>query len=103
MSVIQSTYAGPQGSKAKAEKILKRLRPLVLGVLEGSNAKVGVAGSHQAKVRIQTKKVVDPSLLAPDVRQSATVEKTIEVLKVSRRQDAGQDVEEPEEIEATGE
>jgi len=96
-------FYAAQGSKAKAEKILKRLRPLVLGVLEGSNAKVGVAGSHQAKVRIQTKKVVDPSLLAPDVRQSATVEKTIEVLKVSRRQDAGQDVEEPEEIEATGE
>jgi hypothetical protein len=96
-----TAYYTAQATKLQAEKDLKRLRPLVLGALEEANTTIGVAGAHQAAVRTQTKQVIDPNLLAPDVRAAATVPKTTEVLKVSKRQEATQETEEPEELEAT--
>jgi hypothetical protein len=79
---LLAEYARAAKAKHEGEAITKRLRPKILGALEASHGKAGVADGYTASVNLQTRTSVDDTLLSPQVRRAAERTKTIEVLSV---------------------
>ena len=85
LAPLLAQYAQAAAAKTEAEATTKRLRPRILGALEATNARVGIADGYQARVDLQQRTTLDTTLLPPAVRHAAEVKKPVEVLHVESR------------------
>ena len=74
-------------AKSVGDKVMKKLRPLILTSLEQHQIKAGTANGLKAEVRAQERTELDQDLLPPPIKKAATRRKTVEILKVTRAGD----------------
>lgn len=67
--------------------IQEKLRPRILALLQQVRARSGRAGSFHVTWSLQTRTSLDLTLVPPEIRQRAEVTKTMEVLRVRRKEE----------------
>lgn len=72
--------------KKDGEQLQEALRPRILALLQAAGAKSGRAGTFAATWSVQTRTGLDPTRLSPEARVQAEVTKTMEILRVVRKE-----------------
>jgi len=75
--------------KKNGEQVQEVLRPKILALLQQIGARSGRVGGFHVTWSLQTRTSLDPTLVPPEVRQRAEVAKTVEILRVTRREKDG--------------